>query len=583
MSQDNEKLPTGENAEFQNNLDNRHNILAVIAVNRVVDFAKVDFYSIDRSNEAERLKTMAEMADPISKSLIENGLTYDDTVVDVGAGDSTSLGQTLSEKGIKYIPIDQRQGSIDKQKAAGFNAVQSSASDLRLPSMVAEAVHSRFTLSWLDSNQRIDAYSEMARITKPNGKIIIIDYNWSDIAGPKVLVEAAQFAVNLLNGVGFDPDFGSKIADDFTEKKAQIEKKTGKKLTLIDEYRAPIYEGILGECLPIFEQTATSILDFLSDIGDYVSHDQLNGYLDRLRKFTIENPNEQARLADVVGRVIKVESISDKEAESVEVYEKIENNAQEILILGLDYECIFSNTNEILKNTVKLTSEKAIKAARKLQGLSYVHHGLVEKNALKEDGTLSNVIDPNDQVERSEYIATLGETGNILACVRLIKTGQHKKISVLPTVNRLGEDVFFEHGINNENSDKVLEVSALSSDIKYGNFDTVIKTVLGLMVYAKRNGYEGAVMELRNDKVKVFQTLLGESNLVMIDESLDDNHTIKIDGVSQSTKYSCMVGHPNIFCNQVKDYIDSKFAESDLLGKKRSRLLQMILDSLIDE
>jgi len=570
--------------------DRRHNSkMAHLAIEESsVQDGNNEFYSRDSNNEAERLSTMAEYADPISINSLKNYLKTGSVIVDIGAGDSISLGDSFRNMGYKYIAVDQRTGAVEKHREAGFEAIQSSALDIDMPEKISDAVHSRFTLSWLSSEQRLMALNEMARISKNGGKIVIIDYDWSSIEGPDALKQASSVAMDILENAGFDPNYGKKIAKDIMLKSDFILENSKKQISVVKDDVIPVYEGTLEECLPIFEQTATSILDYLCELGDLDSQNKLKKSLNDLKSYSRIHPNEFAKLANVNSVVFEFKDIyssDDLTLISTRQDDNVEKRGDSTeYIEGVDYYKLFPESNENMKNTVKVCSDKMINAVRRMQGESYVHHGLVLKGALNSDGTLSETIDPIDQVRRSEYVATIDqEDSSILSCIRLINTGGEKNLSVLPTVQQIGADHLEAYNISDENSEKVMEVSALSSDIKKGSTASVIKTIIGLMVYSKEQGYEGAIMELRKDKIGVFQSLFGKSNLIAIKDENLENFPIKIDGVSQSTKYSCLVANPQTFCHAAREYAFEKLKDANADGRKKSLSLDMIYESLKNE
>ena len=95
-------------------------------------------------------------------------------VVDVGAGESTSLGVTLTVRNpsLTYVPVDIRSDAVDTQRRCGFDGRVGSATDLPLGDGTVDVVHARFVFGWLDPAgrrpcRRGDAPGEQGR--RPGG------------------------------------------------------------------------------------------------------------------------------------------------------------------------------------------------------------------------------------------------------------------------------------------------------------------------------------------------------------------------------------------------------------------------------
>lgn len=551
--------------------ESRNEYLRVLGELAVNDEIEIGFYdnSLETATESERLIAMSEFADPISLEIICETLGADlkeRVVLDLGAGDSTSLGSKIESMGAKYLPVDSRQESVQKQRLAGFEATQSNATALDIPDNKVDLLHSRFTFGWLNDEERKMALRESIRVLKNKGSIIVSDYDWSAIEGPEPLMAAAKEAVKLLQNFGFNTVYGREISEDLRILTGDIKHDSGAEILFQPEKRESIYEGTIVGGLAILELTAESICDFLDQTGDYSIIDSLREKVSELKEYVINNPDETVKLADVVTQIIDVKKSSSNSKKQAEATEEISKDPESEYIEGVDYQRIFSESVKGLEHTFLAKSTRLINEARRVQAESYVSLGLIEPESVK-DKMLSEEIDPSEQVKRSEYVVTTNsDLTKVISCTRIIKPDLNIGIESLPTVKGKAYK-FLQHEFISKHPENIVEISALAKKPNEGRHDDTIKSLLGLIVHINRQGFDGAVMELRSDKTNLFLSLFGEENFIV---SKEDGlaHAIELTGVSSSIKYTDILVDSEGFCQNAYQYAINKIEQARSLGKK---------------
>ena len=158
------------------------------------------FYSdgrVDRA-EAERLSLMASWADRGSLAAMASQLLAieDPVMVDIGAGDSPSLGRAVVERNptATYIPVDTRGAAVRAQREAGLPAEQGSATDLPLCDGLGDMVHPRFDVGCMDRSARCRCLDECLRISKGQARLLIADCDWVLASG---YVRGATFRASV--------------------------------------------------------------------------------------------------------------------------------------------------------------------------------------------------------------------------------------------------------------------------------------------------------------------------------------------------------------------------------------------------
>lgn len=544
----------------------------------VIGEQALKFYSFDSQAEAERLRKMSELADEFSLNAITSYLGSDlsgRTIVDVGAGDSSSLGQELYSRGARYLAVDQREAAIQAQRSAGLEGVHSSATDVGLESNLADVVHSRFTFGWLSPEQRKAAFKEMVRLAKPNAEIVIIDYDWGQIDGPNALLDATDEAVSTLKMFGFDPNYGNGLPSDCSKTLIPSVEGDTIKLFARPAERGPITKGNLENCLPILQQTAQSMFDYLEQTGDYDRLHVLQNKLTAVEQYSASNSDEPSRLADVVVQRVLVDKAPQQEEKSfIEV-----DQGGEVFREGVDFERIAKDEKSVLYHTVLAKSQRLIDAARRVQAESYVHDGIVSKEFL-EGGLLSEEIDSEELVARSKYFVSLDDSHCIVrGCVRSISSDSTIGAESLPSAFRNPVVKTYVESSGHPIED-VIEISALAKNFSRGSIEDVVKAVVAMSIYSRDQGLKLAIMELNSSRVNLIKTIFGADNFYHIEEESSDGGTINLSGVNQKVRFIDLSTDVPTFCDNILNNSRSVIAQANSLGKRPSRIAQLIVESL---
>lgn len=162
------------------------------------------------AGEAERLKNY-DSPNGVSVEVIGADIAGK-TIVDIGAGDNTTLASYIREHGGQYLPVDVRTESMKNQLEANSDIwpIVGSIKDLPLRDASVNISHTRFVLPWLPSDQREGAIREISRVT--NERILVLDYDWGVAhSNNKAADNYLGLASEILKRTGFDPNYGSGI------------------------------------------------------------------------------------------------------------------------------------------------------------------------------------------------------------------------------------------------------------------------------------------------------------------------------------------------------------------------------------
>ena len=143
------------------------------------------FYDKTVPSEARRLDMMAAIGDPVSVaalSRLAGGDLSGRTVLDLGAGDSTTLGRTLVSGGTAYVPVDKRSGAIEVHSIHFPHAFVGDVADFSEVDVTPDYIHARFVAAWLPPGRR---EAMLAAMLERSDSGVIIDYDWSTAKGPQ--------------------------------------------------------------------------------------------------------------------------------------------------------------------------------------------------------------------------------------------------------------------------------------------------------------------------------------------------------------------------------------------------------------
>ncbi|NCU37824.1 class I SAM-dependent methyltransferase [Candidatus Saccharibacteria bacterium] len=547
-----------------------------------------EFYVRGSNAELERLNYMATIADAISVDeitrLMEELACDRPIVVDIGAGDSASLGHELSAAGVIYVPVDIRQDAVESQRAAGYNAIQSAARNIDISPETVDLVHSRFTWGWLNDDEREHSLVEMLRITKEDAGLALIDYDWSAVTGPQVFLDAVRFIQDAMKHAGFDPNFGRIAKQDISDRLDRM-LINGVKV-MITERREPVYIGEIQHATQIIEKTAIAVSAQLRQIGLSNMADGIDEGFAALTRYIDERPHETVTLPDVVSVGVSLHhgrhNLSNYAKSLCEQHssllERLREQEEQAFAAGSDYSELCPGVTSMASTGVA-SAPSLILAARRVQAEAYVKDGIVGSEAIGYDGALIVENDPVELVNRSEYLVSIGK-GRVRGVVRIIEPNAEGKES-LPTVARLRThspqawQELLKHPAM-ASSEKLIEVSALAKDASVGGFVDVMRAILALVVHAQspEQGYRYGIMGLQKTHVPLISSVFGEQNFQQL-VATDATHAIELPGVKNDVKFVPLIVDGQKFVTRAHEHARVMHQK---LGPERGKLFAMLRD-----
>lgn len=211
-------------------------------------------------------------------------------------------------------------------------------------------------------------------------------------------------------------------------------------------------------------------------------------------------------------------------------------------------------------------SDVAIGQARRLQAEAYRSGGLITEAAIGEDGCLMESLDPRSIRERSVYFVAL-EDGQPQATVRVVCPGQD--VSEAPVFNRLQASApgAYEElrSITGNDDNKIVEISALAK-LKGASPICVVQSVLAMLPWGIKQGYEYAILDLNEYAAKSVMALFGPDNFSTL-RSACATHSLVQDGVNQEMRLSPYIVRINEFlpgvCRYAKESLNDNTLSSD--------------------
>lgn len=473
--------------------------------------------------EAERLQEAAIVADEVSLRHMAGA----SSVLDIGAGDSATLGIRCQGRGQRYCAVEPRSGAVATLRSAGLEAKEGTALDTGLPGASSDAVHARFVFGWLGEAERRLALQEMCRVLQESGTVTVIDYDWGVAAGPPEMMTLIQQGMGLLREQGFDPLWGRQLPEWLPSAFSEIAPDTIMRVEACD--RQPLYIGELNKVLDdgFIGQTKESLVAALTQLGNHQLAQSIEVQYQRLCDYARQHPEEEVRLPDIVGVTLRV-SDNPRHAERASMPELQEGKDYHIALSGAGWQ------------VARATSGEMVAAIRHVQATAYVAHGLVSPSAIGEDGVLLREIEPYKQVERSVYAAAGNNEHALRAVMRFIAPGA-EHLDSLPEVRRLDtgsqqelKDWLRREGVDH---DRVIEVSGLAKNMSGGDVYDAVRVIVGLTRVARTMGYEAAVMGLREREVALIQGIFGKETIRCIGKP----HLIMLPEVSSDIRYQTTV------------------------------------------
>lgn len=517
------------------------------------------FYDDDGNRpEVERLDRMATMANPISWLSLEalaGGTLSGSTVLDVGAGDSTSLGSALQSHGVTYVPIDKRVGAVNEQKRRFPLATVGDVADLPDLPKPPDYVHARFVAGWLPKRRRA---AMLAAMLEQSGKGVIIDYDWSVADGPAEYVAAIQLATGIMRNFGFDPEYGAKSKEDITATLATLIGTVPADGSIRSERYNTMQNAPIKDALPVIEVTAQSIKEALTNAGMKKQVAQLDEALTVLRAHVTNHPGTPVTLPDIVATQFDVPSLAESEEK---FYEMLRSSNRKVTATAI--RPIVSRSDGSRSGPV--TDIVTRDTARQVQAATYYFDGIINRDGIDPRGVLAADIDPDELVVRSDYIASRDEDGRLTAVIRMINASDGDPMS-LPTVKRLNDRsplafaFLQEQGVFDDATDGeaggVIEISGLARNFYHGEHESVVDAIVALGKYAKQKGVKHAVMGLQDKHVLPIMEMLGPEAMMKIPTE-DASHVIKLPNVNEGIRFTAIYVDVQQFIDRVRKHAAS--------------------------
>lgn len=489
--------------------------------------------------ESERLDVMATIADSMSiEAIKKTGIPLSGmVVVDIGAGDSTSLGTKLQSDGVRYVPIDQRIEALSVHQrrfpAARIGDVTNFSNCLTLQ---PDVVHARFVYAWLTDNQRTMALAESLRSFNDSNDahLVIIDYDWSVTQGPDPYIEAIEAAVNVMRSMGFKPDYGRASISDIRDKLQELNHHNSDEAITIqtERYRLKGY-ATLESALDIVRLTAKSFIERLDALGMVDKSHLLSCKLLSLENYAADHPEEAIVLPDIVAVEAHIRNPSSFVGPNYRTLFRLIQQAGTYDPLT----CVFRNISPLPDTRIAL-SDTAKLVARRIQAAAYYTDGIITSDVVAPDGALIRASDSADLVARSDYITT-GEEGRARVTARLISSIGNDP-STLPTMQRLKLSSPDAHRYLVEEKfgyrdESVVEVSGLGK-VAGGSISELIDTVLGLGLHALSKRHKHAIMGLQESHFALIRHLFG-SDAIQVIPTGDAAHPVHLPGFNSQLRF----------------------------------------------
>ena len=136
---------------------------------------------------------------------------YGTAILDVGAGPNTGLLSYVTSAGGSYTALDKNVAFLEKQQEAGAIVLKGDARKIAASNDSYDITHSRFVISHLGTEKQT-AIREIIRVTKPKGRAIFLDYDWTTARGSDSFEKVKDFMIN--GGLLFDADYGRQLENE---------------------------------------------------------------------------------------------------------------------------------------------------------------------------------------------------------------------------------------------------------------------------------------------------------------------------------------------------------------------------------
>jgi ubiquinone/menaquinone biosynthesis C-methylase UbiE len=437
-------------------------------------------------------------------------------VVDVGAGESTSLGVTLTvrNRSLTYVPVDIRSFAVDAQRRCGFDGRVGSATDLPLAEGAVDVIHARFVFGWLDLAGRHRAVEEIVRVGRGAARAVLIDYDWGSAAGPDVLVAWKEKFLELLAGFGFDPFFGQRLASDVRRHlsaagvdAAAFSVAAARSVATEPMRRALGTIGVL----------VAAVVDRLTALGLDGDADQLSGLYAAVADHGRRHPETLVTFPAMVATTVDLTDQVAVAAAATAISRRRRARRRADTTKALPP----GGPGEL--GVYRLESEQLIGQARRLQAASYIHHGHHTEESIDADGFLIGSIDPPDVVARSTYLGVLDDDGLVAGCVRMIRPAGGDP-ATLPTLRKLaarcGSNDAGLTGLPFPPGSVIFEVSGLAKSCRTQDRAVTTRLLLAVVSEARRCGDDYGVMGVVATTAKLLIAVYGQQAIRPLDGTI---------------------------------------------------------------
>lgn len=515
---------------------------------------KTTFYNPDIVNraEAERLDLMAAYADQISLGSLGRVLdTPGAIVVDVGAGDSTSLGAKLIERNplAHYTPVDIRGDALQNHWDAGFDARIGQATALPALDNSADALHARFTFGWLSQPERTKAVNEMLRVGHNQATLAIIDYDWGSARGPEPVDRLVHFVSGLMQKFGFDPNYGAQVAEDIQN----TLRSHGHQAATFQVVRNTVIEP-LERALGTVEATVEPLLNTLEKAGLQEHVNTLRTLLGDVQKYTAQYPNAVIHFPDIVSVTAGLRTVERSELSVAQL-----QTGQAVGAESLREEVLKSVGPAILEAYELPESKK--REGRRLHAQAFRKHGHVTEEGIQE-GVLIEELDPQHIIDRSTYIGRFNEEEQQTGNIRVIEGDARSLPTVAKIVEALGEDSPILADLPFLQQGKVGEASALARAEYSIDKLELPKLLLAAICLAKEQDYDYLVTGIVKSVARMLVGGYGEKAFRRID---GEAATIQLTGKGIKSEGVTLVPFyvdVNTFVDDCLSHIDQQLAKS---------------------
>lgn len=460
------------------------------------------------SDDDERLNYMASrFANAVTlKHLIELGVNSGDTVLDLGSGPNTSLGDEIkTTTNAHYLALDANPTSVRTQISHGHNAIEASMTDIPIKSNSISVINARFSMSWLSGRDRSHVWNEIVRVGQPDFRGVITDYDWSVVDGPPHYTALISSMRTILTGMGFRPDHGQTVLPEVNR--------------IFAPYRA---HGVdiftTGSCEEIpaqdadekhlmIEATAKSIIAILRTSGNNLLADDI---LEKLKKTSTEDGNDFI-LPNIHSAIFSLNTIPFS-APRLQKYSE-----------GLSFRAPQEKSHN-LPPIVRLTpdehSDSLAVESRKLFAKTYLAAGYVTGEGVdtsQKELLLNENTDPTEVRKRSEIFVATNDANQVVSSVRLIHS-KDSDVTSLP----VGQKIVAKYGKSILPEDiRRAGVAEISAFVSQGGNPLISVQLLAALVESARQS---------NIKYLLFGATSGVPSNVIGDHFGDAMNRIKIDG-----------------------------------------------------